>query len=35
MRERGRAIGAEFVGKGINIALGPDMNLARVAQGMR
>ena len=35
MRERGKDMGAEFVGKGINIVLGPEINMARVAQGMR
>ena len=34
MRERGKAIGSEFAGKGANVALGPDMNIARVAQGV-
>jgi len=34
MRERGKAMGSEFVGKGVNIALGPDVNMARVPQGM-
>ena len=34
MRERGKAMGSEFVGKGVNIALGPDMNMARVPQGV-
>ena len=34
MRERGKAMGSEFVGKGVNIALGPDMNIARVPQGV-
>jgi len=34
MRERGKAMGSEFAGKGVNIALGPDVNLARVAQGV-
>ena len=33
MRERGKAMGSEFVGKGVNIALGPAMNMGRVAQG--
>lgn len=35
MRERGEAIGSEFVGKGVNIALGPAMNMARLPQGMK
>jgi len=34
MRERGKAMGSEFVGKGVNIALGPDVNMARVPQGV-
>lgn len=34
MRERGKALGSEFVGKGVNIALGPAMNMARLPQGM-
>ena len=34
MRERGKAMGSEFVGKGVNIVLGPDMNIARVPQGV-
>ncbi|KAL7416237.1 glycoside hydrolase superfamily [Mrakia frigida] len=34
-RLRGEALGAEFLGKGINIALGPGMNLARNAEGGR
>ncbi|KAJ7741326.1 glycoside hydrolase family 3 protein [Mycena metata] len=29
MRQRGEAMGAEFRGKGVNVALGPMMNLAR------
>jgi len=33
MRERGKAMGSEFVGKGVNIALGPDVNMLRVPQG--
>jgi len=33
MRERGKAMGSEFVGKGVNIALGPNVNMARVPQG--
>ena len=33
MRERGKAMGSEFVGKGVNIALGPDVNMARIPQG--
>ncbi|KAL0952835.1 hypothetical protein HGRIS_007060 [Hohenbuehelia grisea] len=35
MRLRGLFMGREFVGKGVNIALGPMMNLARVAQAGR
>ncbi|KAF9649723.1 beta-glucosidase [Thelephora ganbajun] len=35
MRERGKAMGSEFVGKGVNIALGPAMNMGRLAQGGR
>jgi hypothetical protein len=34
MRERGQAMGSEFVGKGVNIILGPAMNMARLAQGI-
>jgi len=34
MRERGKAMGSEFVGKGVNIALGPDVNIARIPQGV-
>ena len=34
MRERGKAMGSEFVGKGVHIALGPDVNIARVPQGV-
>ncbi|KAF9015366.1 glycoside hydrolase family 3 protein [Cyathus striatus] len=30
MRQRGAALGAEFRGKGVHVALGPMMNLARV-----
>ena len=30
MRERGAAMGAEFKGKGVHVALGPMMNLMRV-----
>lgn len=30
MNQRGAALGAEFRGKGVNVALGPDMNIARV-----
>ena len=33
MRERGKAMGSEFAGKGVNIALGPAMNMARLPQG--
>ncbi|KAA1468626.1 glycoside hydrolase family 3 protein [Dentipellis sp. KUC8613] len=29
MRQRGEALGAEFRGKGVHVALGPDMNLMR------
>ncbi|KAF8760915.1 beta-glucosidase [Rhizoctonia solani] len=29
-RQRGAALGAEFKGKGVNVALGPAMNIARV-----
>ncbi|CED83962.1 glycoside hydrolase family 3 protein [Phaffia rhodozyma] len=35
MRQRGLALGEEFRGKGVNIALGPGMNMARNAQGGR
>ncbi|KAF8637156.1 hypothetical protein AX17_003060 [Amanita inopinata Kibby_2008] len=35
MRMRGYFMGKEHVGKGVNIALGPMMNLGRVAQGGR
>jgi beta-glucosidase len=35
MRARGLALGQEFKGKGVNIALGPMMNMGRVAQGGR
>ena len=28
-------MGKEFVGKGVNIALGPAMNMGRIAQGGR
>ena len=34
-RARGVGVGEEFVGKGINVALGPMMNLARVPLGGR
>ena len=34
-RLRGEAMGAEHKGKGVNIALGPMMNMGRVAQGGR
>ena len=34
MRERGKAMGSEFVGKGVNVALGPDVNMLRVPQGV-
>ncbi|KAG1762841.1 glycoside hydrolase family 3 protein [Suillus occidentalis] len=35
MRARGLALGQEFKGKGVNIALGPMMNMGRIAQGGR
>ncbi|CAA7264066.1 unnamed protein product [Cyclocybe aegerita] len=35
MRLRGLYMGHEFVGKGVNVALGPTMNMGRVAQGGR
>ncbi|KAF8487505.1 beta-glucosidase [Russula ochroleuca] len=35
LRARGIAMGKEHVGKGVNIALGPMMNMARVVQGGR
>lgn len=35
LRARGVALGREFRGKGVNVALGPMMNLGRVAQGGR
>ncbi|KAJ3513385.1 hypothetical protein NLJ89_g2980 [Agrocybe chaxingu] len=35
MRLRGLAMGREFVGKGVNIALSPMMNMGRVAAGGR
>ncbi|KAF5334031.1 hypothetical protein D9758_017418 [Tetrapyrgos nigripes] len=35
IRERGLAMGREHVGKGVNVALGPMMNMGRVAQGGR
>ncbi|CAA7266631.1 unnamed protein product [Cyclocybe aegerita] len=35
MRQRGEAMGDEFRGKGIHVALGPMMNLARVPAGGR
>ncbi|EEB95818.1 hypothetical protein MPER_05155, partial [Moniliophthora perniciosa FA553] len=35
IRARGVAMGQEHVGKGVNIALGPMMNMGRVAQGGR
>ena len=35
LRARGVAMGKEHVGKGVNIALGPMMNMGRVAQGGR
>jgi beta-glucosidase-like glycosyl hydrolase len=33
--QRGVAMGAEWIGKGVNVALGPMMNPARVAAGGR
>jgi beta-glucosidase len=35
LRARGIAMGQEHVGKGVNVALGPMMNIGRVAQGGR
>ena len=35
LRERGVAMGAEFKGKGVHVALGPMMNMGRIAQGGR
>ncbi|KAG1731429.1 glycoside hydrolase family 3 protein [Suillus lakei] len=35
MRARGLALGQEFKGKGVNVALGPMMNMGRVPQGGR
>ncbi|KAI5120132.1 hypothetical protein M0805_001900 [Coniferiporia weirii] len=35
IRQRGIAMGQEHKGKGVNIALGPMMNLGRIAQGGR
>ncbi|KAF9468335.1 glycoside hydrolase family 3 protein [Collybia nuda] len=35
MRLRGLAMGQEHVGKGVNVALGPMMNMGRIAQGGR
>jgi beta-glucosidase-like glycosyl hydrolase len=35
LRARGVAMGQEHVGKGVNIALGPMMNMGRIAQGGR
>ncbi|KAG1747118.1 glycoside hydrolase family 3 protein [Suillus paluster] len=35
MRARGLALGQEFKGNGVNIALGPMMNMGRIAQGGR
>ena len=35
IRLRGYSMGQEHVGKGVNIALGPMMNIGRVAQGGR
>ncbi|KAI0041683.1 glycoside hydrolase family 3 protein [Auriscalpium vulgare] len=34
-RARGLAMGQEHVGKGVNVALGPMMNMGRIAQGGR
>jgi len=35
LRERGFAIGQEHAGKGVNISLSLEMNLARIPQGRR
>jgi beta-glucosidase len=35
MNKRGVAIGAEFRGKGVNVALGPMMNMMRAPEGGR
>ncbi|EAU87688.2 extracellular beta-glucosidase [Coprinopsis cinerea okayama7 len=35
IRKRGLLMGREFKGKGVNVALGPAMNMARVAEGGR
>ena len=35
IRARGMAIGEEFKGKGVNVGLGPVMNMGRIAQGGR
>ncbi|RDX48955.1 hypothetical protein OH76DRAFT_1472179 [Lentinus brumalis] len=35
LRQRGQAMGAEFKGKGVHVALGPMMNMGRIAQGGR
>jgi beta-glucosidase len=35
MYKRGKAMGAEFRGKGIHVALGPMTNMGRVAAGGR
>ena len=35
IRKRGVAMGQEHKGKGVNVALGPMMNMGRVAQGGR
>jgi beta-glucosidase-like glycosyl hydrolase len=35
IRMRGAAMGAEFAGKGVHVALGPMMNMGRVAEGMK
>ena len=35
IRARGKAIGEEFKGKGVNVGLGPMMNIARIPQAGR
>ncbi|RPD58566.1 hypothetical protein L226DRAFT_536965 [Lentinus tigrinus ALCF2SS1-7] len=35
LRQRGVAMGREFKGKGVHVALGPMMNMGRIAQGGR
>jgi beta-glucosidase-like glycosyl hydrolase len=35
IRRRGEAMSREFKGKGVHVALGPMMNLGRVAAGGR